>query len=202
MHIICLDLEGVLVPEIWINVAEHTGIEDLRLTTRDISDYDKLMKYRIDILEKHNLKLKDIQRVIGEMDPLPGAREFLDSLREKAQVIILSDTFTQFAKPLMRKLGWPTLFCNSLVIDAQDNIIDYTLRQNDGKKHAVGALRSLNFSIIACGDSYNDVTMLQSADNGIFFRPPEKILEEFPQFPVVQSHADLLAEIDKLLDPV
>jgi phosphoserine/homoserine phosphotransferase len=201
MHIVCLDLEGVLVPEIWINVAEHTGIEDLRLTTRDISDYDKLMKYRIDILEKRNLKLKDIQQVIGGMDPLEGAKGFLDSLREKTQVVILSDTFTQFAKPLMRKLGWPTLFCNSLVIDEQNNIIDYKLRQNDGKKHAVEALRSLNFSIIACGDSYNDVTMLKTADAGIFFRPPENIVEEFPRFPVVESHEDLMTEIEKLLDP-
>jgi phosphoserine/homoserine phosphotransferase len=199
MFVVCLDLEGVLVPEIWINVAEHTGIKELRLTTRDISDYDELMKRRIGILDQHNLKLQDIQSVIATMDPLEGAAEFMEELRSRTQVIILSDTFTQFAKPLMKKLGWPTLFCNYLVTDADGRITDYKLRQQDGKRHAVKALKSINFDVIASGDSYNDVTMLQTADAGIFFRPPETITAEFPQFPVTRTHVELLREIDRIL---
>lgn len=199
MFVVCLDLEGVLVPEIWINVAEHTGIKELRLTTRDISDYDELMKRRIGILDQHDLKLQDIQNVIATMDPLEGAAEFMEELRSRTQVIILSDTFTQFAQPLMKKLGWPTLFCNYLVTDAGGRITDYKLRQQDGKRHAVEALKSINFDIIASGDSYNDVTMLQTADAGIFFRPPETIVTEFPQFPVTRTHVELLGEIDRIL---
>lgn len=199
MFVVCLDLEGVLVPEIWINVAEHTGIKELRLTTRDISDYDELMKRRIGILDQHGLKLQDIQNVIATMDPLEGAAEFMEELRSRTQVIILSDTFTQFAKPLMKKLGWPTLFCNYLVTDAGGSITDYKLRQQDGKRHAVKALKSINFDVIASGDSYNDVTMLKTADAGIFFRPPESIVTEFPQFPVTQTHDELLGEIDRIL---
>jgi phosphoserine/homoserine phosphotransferase len=199
MHIVCLDLEGVLVPEIWISFAEHTGIEELRLTTRDISDYDKLMKRRLAILEQNGLTLTDIQRVIGSMEPLEGAHEFLETLRSKTQVIILSDTFTQFATPLMKKLGWPTLFCNSLEVDSKGRIHDYTLRQKDGKKNAVHALQSLNFSIIAAGDSYNDITMLQSAEHGVLFRPPESVTEKYPQFPVTQTHQELLTEVEKQL---
>ena len=199
MFVVCLDLEGVLVPEIWINVAEHTGIKELRLTTRDISDYDELMKRRIGILDQHNLKLQDIQNVIATMDPLEGAAEFMEELRSRTQVIILSDTFTQFAKPLMKKLGRPTLFCNYLVTDSSGSITDYKLRQQDGKRHAVLALKSINFNVIASGDSYNDVTMLQTADAGIFFRPPESIVTEFPQFPVTHTHVELLGEIDRVL---
>lgn len=199
MHIVCLDLEGVLVPEIWISFAEHTGIEDLRLTTRDISDYDKLMRHRLSILEREKLKLADIQAVIAGMDPLEGAKQFLDDLRGKTQVIILSDTFTQFASPLMAKLGYPTLFCNSLDIADDGAITDYALRQKDGKKHAVQALQSLNFSVIAGGDSYNDVSMLQTADHGIFFRPPETIKGEFPDVPAVETHEELGKKIEEWL---
>ena len=199
MYVVCLDLEGVLVPEVWINVAEATGIEDLRLTTRDVPDYDALMKRRIGILDKHGLHLTDIQRVIGGMDPLQGALEFLDELRTITQVIILSDTFTQFAVPLMRKLSWPTLFCNSLIVQ-DDRIVDYALRIKDGKRHAVEAFKNLNYSVIAGGDSYNDISMLQIADHGILFRPPPNVIEEFPQFPVVERHEDMLSQIVGLLD--
>jgi len=199
MHIVCLDLEGVLVPEIWINVSKTTGIEELKLTTRDISDYDVLMKKRLGILKEHSLTLKDIQKVIGTMDPLEGALDFLNQLREKTQVIILSDTFTQFASPLMKKLGWPTLFCNTLIIDENDAVADYQLRQKDGKKHAVEALKSLSFSVIAAGDSYNDVSMLKQADAGIFFRPPQTIAKEFPEFPVTTTYDQLMGEIQKIL---
>ena len=199
MHVVCLDLEGVLVPEIWINFSKDTGIEELKLTTRDIPDYDVLMKKRLGILKDHGLKLKDIRKVIEGMNPLEGALDFIDSLREKTQVIILSDTFMQFAKPLMKKLSWPTLFCNSLVIDKDGNVAGYTLRQKDGKKHAVAALKSIGFTVIAAGDSYNDTTMLKEADAGIFFRPPETITSEFPQFPVTHEYTDLMAEIDKEL---
>ena len=199
MHVVCLDLEGVLVPEIWINFSKDTGIEELKLTTRDIPDYDVLMKKRLGILKEHGLKLQDIQKVIEGMDPLEGALDFLDCLREKTQVILLSDTFIQFAEPLMKKLSRPTLFCNSLVIDKDGNVADYTLRQKDGKKHAVAALKSIGFTVIAAGDSYNDTTMLKEADAGIFFRPPETITSEFPRFPVTHEYADLMTEIEKEL---
>ncbi len=192
MKVVCLDLEGVLVPEIWISFSEATKIGELRLTTRDVPDYDALMKRRIGILEKHNLKLADIQRVIETMEPLDGALEFLEALRENTQVVILSDTFDQFAKPLMKKLGWPTLFCNTLVINRTGAVKDYALRQKDGKKNAVVGLKSLGFSVVAAGDSYNDVTMLQAADKGYFFRPPETIVKEFPDIPVAHDHRELL----------
>ena len=188
MYIICSDLEGVFVPEIWINVADKTGIGELRLTTRDIPDYDELMGIRLDILKKHSLKLKDIQDVIAKIDPLPGAVDFLDWMRKEADVIVVSDTFTQFADPLMEKLGRPVLFCNSLEVDDMDNITGYKLRQQDGKRHVAKAIKSLNFKVIAMGDSYNDVTMLKEADHGIFFRPPEKVIEEYPDFPVALSY--------------
>ncbi len=191
MNLVCLDLEGVLVPEIWISFSKATGIEELRLTTRDIPDYDALMRRRIKILDQHGLKLADIQRVIETMDPLPGARSFLDSLREATQVIILSDTFDQFAKPLMRKLGWPTLFCNTLVIGKDGAVVDYTLRQKDGKKKAVIGLKSLGFYIQAVGDSYNDISMLQNADKGYLFRPPAQIRQEFPNLPVADTYDSL-----------
>jgi phosphoserine/homoserine phosphotransferase len=197
MHLLCLDLEGVLVPEIWISVAEATGIPDLRVTTRDISDYDVLMKRRIGILDAHGLRLSDIQRVIGGMDPLAGAREFLDTVRSEMQVIILSDTFTQFASPLLRKLGRPTLFCNSLVVE-DDRVVDYRLRQKDGKRRAVEALKTLAYTVIAGGDSYNDISMLSIADHGLLFRPPQNVIDEFPQFPVVTEHDRLLDEVRRL----
>lgn len=199
MNIICLDLEGVLIPEIWISFARETGIDELKLTTRDISDYDVLMKKRIAILDKNNLKLKDIQNVIGKMSPLDGAKEFLTKLREKTQIIILSDTFTQFAKPMMEQLGWPTLFCNTLIIDQYDRIVDYKLRQEDGKKHAVKALQSIGYRIIASGDSYNDINMLKTAESGILFKAPYSILKEFPQFPGVNEYDELFSIIEKKL---
>ncbi len=195
MNIVCLDLEGVLVPEIWISFSDATGIKDLRLTTRDVPDYDALMKRRIGILDRHGLKLRDIQNVIETMNPLEGGREFLDALREKTQVVILSDTFDQFAKPLMKKLGWPTLFCNTLVTDEAGRVTDYRLRQKDGKRKATEGLKSLGFRAIAAGDSYNDVTMLKAADKGFFFRPPENIVKEFPEIPVAKTHQELLGLI-------
>ncbi|RKY03405.1 MAG: bifunctional phosphoserine phosphatase/homoserine phosphotransferase ThrH [Spirochaetes bacterium] len=189
--VVATDLEGVLVPEIWIAFSEETGIEKLKLTTRDVPDYDKLMKGRLEILKDNNLKLKDIQNVIKRIDPLPGARRFLDWLRSKVQVIILSDTFYEFAMPLMEKLGYPTLFCNQLKVDETDTIVDYHLRQKDGKKKAVVALKSLNFRVISMGDSYNDTTMLKEADLGILFRPPENVVKEFPQFVVFEDYDKL-----------
>ena len=192
MIIACLDLEGVLVPEIWIGVAERTGIEELKLTTRDIPDYDELMTRRLGILEKNNLGIGDIQEVIAGLTPMDGAREFLDSLRERMQVIILSDTFYQFAAPLMRQLGWPTLFCHDLEIRESDGrIVNYHLRQKDPKRQAVLGFRALNFNTIAAGDSYNDTTMLGEADAGILFRPPDNVIKEFPQYPVCRGYDEL-----------
>ena len=189
--IACLDLEGVLVPEIWINVAERTGIAELRRTTREEPDYDKLMRQRIEILDRHGLKMHDISLAIDSMGPLLGAREFLGWLRERAQVIILSDTFYQFAAPHMRHLDYPCLFCNDLEVDAQDKVTGYRLRLPDGKRRAVEALRTLNFRIVAAGDSYNDTTMLGAADGGILFRPPQNVIDEFPQFPVAANYDEL-----------
>lgn len=189
--ILATDLEGVLVPEIWIAVAERTGIERLRLTTRDIPDYDQLMRGRIAILREQRLTLADIQDVIATIEPLPGALEFLDWARAQTQVVILSDTFYEFAAPLMAKLGQPTLFCNSLEIDSANAIAGYQLRQSDGKRKSVAALRGLNFRVIAMGDSYNDTTMLAEADAGILFRPPANVAAEFPQFPVLTEYYEL-----------
>ncbi len=191
MHIACLDLEGVLVPEIWIGVAEHTGIDELALTTRDIPDYDELMSRRLALLRRHGLSLGDIQSVIGRLQPLDGAAEFLDQLRQYAQVIILSDTFYEFAAPLMAKLGWPTLFCHHLDVDGDGSIAGYRLRLRDPKRQAVRALQDLNFKVMAAGDSYNDVTMLAQAEIGILFRPPAKVVEQFPQFAVTTDYAQL-----------
>jgi len=196
--IVCLDLEGVLVPEIWINVAEATGIEALRITTRDEPDYDKLMRNRIAILEQHGLRLRDIQTVIRKMGPLDGAREFLAWLRGQHQVIILSDTFYEFAAPLMEQLGHPTLFCHSLVVDADDKVRDYRLRIQDGKRKAVMTLKLLNFGVVAAGDSYNDTSMLGEADAGILFCPPDNVAREFPQFPVTRDYAELRAAIERV----
>jgi phosphoserine/homoserine phosphotransferase len=191
VKIACLDLEGVLVPVIWIDVSRRTGIAELSRTTRDEPNYDKLMRERIAILDRHRLKLADIRQVIGAMAPLEGAVPFLDWLRDRFSVIILSDTFDQFAGPLMRQLGHPALFCNTLEIDAAGRIAGYRLRQADGKRKAAAALRSLNFQIVAAGDSYNDTTMLAEADAGILFRPPDNVAREFPQFPVTRSYEDL-----------
>jgi len=199
MRLICSDLEGVFVPEIWINVAEKTGIEELRLTTRDISDYDLLMKQRLGILDAHNLKLKDIQDVIATMDPLPGALEFINWMRRRTQVVIVSDTFTQFASPLMEKLGWPTLLCNTLLIDDTGRVAGYRLRQQDGKRKVVEAFSSLDYEVIAMGDSYNDITMLQTATHGILFCPPENVVEEFPELPVTRNYDQLKEELQKIL---
>ena len=195
MQIVCLDLEGVLIPEIWIEFSERTGIPELAKTTRDEPDYDKLMRGRIEILNRKGLGLADIQQVAGAMRPLDGAREFLDWLRGYCQVVILSDTYYQFAAPLMRQLGHPTLFCHELVVDEAGRVRDYRLRLRDQKRESVRAFRDLNFHTIAAGDSYNDTTMLAEAHAGILFRPPAKVSAEFPQFPVTANYDELRAEI-------
>ena len=192
--IACLDLEGVLVPEIWINVALKTGIEELKITTREMPDYDALMKRRLAILDQHKLTIADIQSVIDKMGPLEGAPDFIRWLRERCQVIILSDTFYQFALPLMRQLGFPTLFCNQLEIDGQGRIANYHMRMQNQKKHSVAAFKSLNFFTMAAGDAYNDTAMLGEADAGFFFRPPDHLPKEFPQFPVTQTYRELEAK--------
>jgi phosphoserine/homoserine phosphotransferase len=194
---VCLDLEGVLVPEIWINVAKKTGIKELELTTRDIPDYDALMKRRLRILDQHGLRLSDIQAVIAGMGPLEGAREFIAWLRERCQVIILSDTFSEFALPLMRQLGYPTIFCHSLDVDAAGRIANYVLRLPDQKRLSVAGLRLLRFRVLAAGDAYNDTAMLAEADAGVFFRPPDTVARQFPQFPVTQTYDELKAEFCK-----
>jgi phosphoserine/homoserine phosphotransferase len=197
--IVTLDLEGVFTPEIWIEFADKVGIPELRRTTRDEPDYDKLMRFRIDLLQARGLTLSDIQAVIADLDLLPGAREFMDWLRARAQVIILSDTFYQFAQPLMAKLGYPTLFCHSLIIDDNDMIVSYHLRMPDSKRAAVNALKAINFYIVAAGDSYNDVSMLKEADEGFFFRPPANVVDEFPQFRVAEEYETLKTYIEPWL---
>ena len=192
--IVVLDLEGVLIPEIWIAVAEHTGIDDLRRTTRDEPDYDVLMRYRLDLLEEHGLTLPLIQDVIDGLEPLPGARAFLDALRSRTQVVILSDTFEQFAEPFMRQLGWPTILCHRLEV-ADDRIVDYRLRMDDPKRNAVAAFRSLNYRVVAAGDSYNDTTMLLAADAGFLFHAPPNVVAEFPQLPAIDRFDELLDRI-------
>jgi phosphoserine/homoserine phosphotransferase len=187
VELACLDLEGVLVPEIWIAFAERTGIDELRATTRDIPDYDVLMKQRLRLLEQHDLKIDDIQAVIASLEPLPGALPFVDWLRERFQVIILSDTFYEFSQPLMRQLHWPTLFCHKLVVDEAGRVVDYKLRQRDPKRASVQALHSLNYRVIAAGDSYNDTTMLAEADVGILIHAPQNVIDEFPQFRSVDN---------------
>lgn len=193
MEIACLDLEGVLFPEIWINVAERTGIANLRLTTRDISDYDVLMRQRLKILKEHRLGLPDIQAVIDEMEPMEGAAEFVDWLRERYQMVILSDTFYEFATPLMKKLSYPMILCHHLVIDEKGFVTGYKLRQEHPKRQAVRAFKLLNYNIIATGDSYNDIAMLKEADAGILFSPPDNVVAEFPQFPVTRDYDALRA---------
>ncbi len=192
--VVTLDVEGVLVPEIWIAVAERTGIDGLRRTTRDEPDYDVLMHYRLDLLAEHGLTMSLIEDVIAGLEPLDGARSFLDELREQTQVVLLSDTFEQFARPLMRQLGWPTVLCHRLLV-ADDRIVDYRLRQANQKQHAVEALRALNYRVIAAGDSYNDTTMLGAADHGYLFHAPANVIAEFPQFPALDTYDDLRAAI-------
>jgi phosphoserine/homoserine phosphotransferase len=200
MQIVCLDLEGVLVPEIWIEFSRRTNIPALSRTTRDEPDYDKLMRFRIETLRTHGLKLADIQDVIASMGPMEGARDFLDGLRERYQVVILSDTFYEFAQPLMRQLAWPTLMCHRLEVDAAGFVTAHRLRQPDQKRHAVNALRSLNFQVIAAGDSYNDTGMLSAAHAGFFIHPPAAIVAQFPQFKVHHGYADLRVSIDAAAD--
>lgn len=199
MYVFCSDVEGVWVPEVWINVARITGIEDLKLTTRDISDYDVLMKHRIKILKEHNLTLKDIQKVIAQIEPMDGALEMLNWIRSVAQIYMLSDTFTEFADPLMAKLGRPSLFCNHLTVSPEGMITDYNLRQKDQKREVVKAFKSLNYQVVAFGDSYNDISMLKEAEVGILFRPPQNVIDEFPQFPVVTNYTELKAHLVKYI---
>ena len=186
--LLAFDLEGVLVPEVWIAVAESTGIPELRLTTRDLPDYDELMRGRLRILRDKGITITDIQDAIAQMDCLPGALEFANRLRERFQLMILSDTYYEFATPFMRKLGWPTLFCNSLEVDAEGNVTDYRVRMRDGKRHAVLGFKQLNFDVVAMGDSYNDTTMLVEAELGILFRPSDNVKQEFPQLPVAEDY--------------
>lgn len=195
MKIVCLDLEGVLVPEIWIAFAEKTGIDAFKKTTREEPDYDVLMKERIERLRKENLRLKDIQDVISTIKPLSGAKEFLDEVRSKAQLVILSDTFTEFALPLMKQLGMPSIFCNSLTVDSDGFVVKHNMRINDGKKHAVDAFHNLNFEVFAAGDSYNDLTMIKNADDGSLFCPPERIVKENPTLKVAYDYKTLLKYI-------
>lgn len=198
MELVCLDLEGVLIPEIWIAFAEKTGIEELKATTRDIPDYDVLMQQRLRILDQHGYGLKEIQEVIETLDPLPGAKEFVNWLNERFQLVILSDTFYEFGMPFMAKLGFPTLFCHKLEVDESGRITNYLLRQKDPKRQSVRAFQLLNYRVIAAGDSYNDTTMLKQAEAGILFKSPQNVIDEFPQFPAVHTYEDLKAEILKV----
>lgn len=199
MYITCLDLEGVLVPEIWIAFAEESGIPELKKTTRDEPDYDKLMKYRIDILKEHNLTLKDIQNTIAKIDPLPGAKEFMDALRSECQTIILSDTFAEFAAPLMKKLGMPTIFCNSLVVDENGFIVAHKMRCEKSKLTTVKALQSAGFETIASGDSYNDLGMIEASKAGFLFRTTDKIKADYPQYKAFTEYSELLGAIREVI---
>lgn len=200
MNIVCLDLEGVLVPEIWIAFSEASGIPELRRTTRDEPDYDKLMKWRINLLKERGIGLKAIQDIINTIEPLPGAKEFMDELRSLTQVIIVSDTFSQFATPLMRKLGWPTIFCNSLVVSDDGFITDYKMRIDNSKLSTIRALFSIGFTTIAAGDSYNDLDMLRYADSGFLFRSTERIKADHPELPAYETYEELMAAIRRKLD--
>jgi phosphoserine/homoserine phosphotransferase len=199
MHLVCSDLEGIFLPEIWIKFAEKTGIQELRLTTRDISDYDVLMKHRLKILKDRGLKLPDIQAVIAAMDPHEGALEFLEWIRSVTQILVVSDTFVEFAGPLMKKLGYPTLLCNTLTVAADGTISDYRLRQADGKRKVAEAMRGLNYRVVGVGDSYNDISMLTAADHGILYRPPDNVRREYPAFPVATDFAELKTMIAAIL---
>jgi phosphoserine/homoserine phosphotransferase len=200
MYIVCADMEGIFTPEIWISVAQITGIKELRLTTRDVDDYDVLMKGRLAILKQHGLKLRDIQAVIAKMKPLDGARDFLDWLRSRLQVIIVSDTYVEFAGPLLEQLGQPTLFCNTLSVDSDGSISGYNLRQKDGKQKVAAALANLNYKVIAIGDSYNDITMLKTAERAILYRPPDNVKEEYSEFPVTRTYDELKQTIEKIIN--
>jgi phosphoserine/homoserine phosphotransferase len=199
MHLVCSDLEGIFLPEIWIQFAQTTGIQELRLTTRDISDYDVLMKHRLKILQERGLKLPDIQTVIAGMDPHDGALEFLEWIRSVSQILVVSDTFVEFAGPLMKKLGYPTLLCNTLTVAADGTISDYRLRQTDGKRKVAEAMRGLNYRVIGIGDSYNDISMLSASDHGILYRPPDNVRREYPAFPVATDFVELKAMIASIL---
>jgi len=199
MYIVCCDLEGVWVPEVWINVSKKTGIEELKYTTRDFSDYDELMQHRLKILDKHGLKLKDIQDVIATIKPLDGALEMINWIKEKTQLIVVSDTFREFADPLMRQLNRPTLFCHSLTVDNNNRISNYNLRQKDPKRKVIQALKSLEYQVVAFGDSYNDVTMLKEADAGILYKPPQNVVDDYPQFPVCTNYEELKKELSKYI---
>ncbi len=199
LNVVCLDLEGVLVPEIWIAFAQASGIPELKRTTRDEPDYDKLMKWRLEILKQHGLGLKEIQETIAKIDPMPGAKEFLDKLRAKTQTIIISDTFTQFATPLMQKLGWPTIFCNTLEVAENGDIVGYRMRCEQSKLSTVKALQSVGFETISAGDSYNDLGMILNSKQGFLFRSTEKIKQDYPDLPAYEEYDDLLAAIEKAL---
>ncbi len=200
MYILCSDLEGVLVPEIWINVAKQTGIDELRLTTRDISDYNVLMNRRLEILKQHGIKINDIRKVISLLEPLPGALDFLNWLHGRVQLIIVSDTFREFADPLLEKMGWPVLFCHNLSIDREGNITGFNLRQSDAKRKVTEALQNLNFKVIAVGDSYNDISMLRKAEHGILFQPPRNVIDDNKDIRVVNSYSQLRNAISEILD--
>jgi phosphoserine/homoserine phosphotransferase len=198
MHTICCDLEGVWIPEIWINVSKKTGIEELKLTTRDIKDYDELMTYRLKILKEHKITLKDIQDVIATLKPLDGAFEMIKWLQSKSRVIVVSDTFVEFADPLMKQLDYPTLFCHSLEVDENNMIVGYKLRQKDPKRQVVKALQSLEYEVIAFGDSYNDMTMLEQANKAFLYRPPQVVIDDYPQYEVATNYEEMRQQFEKL----
>mgnify|MGYP001351713354 FL=1 len=200
MYILCSDLEGVLVPEVWINVARWTGIEELKLTTRDISDYNALMKRRLEILKQHGITINDIQKVISLLELMPGALDFVNWLHGKVQMVVVSDTFREFADPLLEKMGWPVLFCHHLTIDREGNITDFNLRQNEAKRRVVEALQNLNFKVIAVGDSYNDISMLRKAEHGILYRPPQNVIDDNKDIRVVNSYSQLKNAISGILE--
>lgn len=200
MYILCSDLEGVLVPEVWINVARWTGIEELKLTTRDISDYNALMKRRLEILKQHGITIKDIQKVISLLELMPGALDFVNWLHGRVQMVVVSDTFREFADPLLEKMGWPVLFCHHLTIDREGNITDFNLRQNEAKRRVVEALQNLNFKVIGLGDSYNDISMLRKAEYGILYRPPQNVIDDNKDIRVVSSYSQLKNMISEILD--
>lgn len=199
MHTICCDLEGVWIPEIWVNVAKKTGIEALKLTTRDIKDYDELMTYRLKILKEQNITLKDIQDVIATLEPIDGAFEMIKWLQSQSRVIIVSDTFVEFAEPLMKQLDYPTLFCHSLVVDEKGMIVDYKLRQSDPKRQVVKALQTLKYEVIAFGDSYNDMSMLEQADKAFLYRPPQVVIDDYPQYEVANNYDEMRKQMEKLM---
>jgi phosphoserine / homoserine phosphotransferase len=191
MHVVCSDLEGVWVPEVWINVAKKTGIDALKFTTRDIKDYDELMQYRLKVLDEHNLKLKDIQDVIATIHPLEGAMDMMNWIKKTSRLIVVSDTFVEFADPLVRQLEYPTLFCHSLEVNERDQIVGYRLRQKDPKRQVIKALKSLNYTVIAFGDSYNDVSMLEEADKAFLYKPPQNVVDDYPHFPVATNYQEM-----------